>query len=163
MVFVRHQIQEALQGQVIVRHDPKIWRTYAERNRPADLYPLRNPKLADLVEGAIGAGSIFEETFGYHADGVGPETAKLPPGWLDRAYRLNFDTTAATGICPEPNDLAVSKLVSGRPKDLDWVRSGLQAGLFSPDTMAERLADVADISEQTRELAGKRLRGMSTS
>jgi hypothetical protein len=31
------------------------------RSQEADLYPLHNPKLADLVEGAIGAGSIFED------------------------------------------------------------------------------------------------------
>ncbi len=131
------------------------------RSQEADLYPLRNPQMADLVEGAIGAGSIFEETFGYHADGVGPETAKLPQGWFERAYRLTFNTTAATGICPEPNDLAVSKLVSGRPKDLDWVLSGLEAGLFKPATMRARLSEVSGIADEARDLAEQRLTEMS--
>ncbi|MDZ7713487.1 MAG: DUF6036 family nucleotidyltransferase [Rhodovibrio sp.] len=127
-------------------------------SQEADLYPLKRPELADLVEGAIGAGSIFAETFGYHADGVGPETAKLPAGWMDRAYRVGFETTAAVCICPEPNDLAASKLISGRPKDLDWVRSGIGAGLFDPAIMQDRLAHVPDVSEDTRDLARKRLR-----
>jgi hypothetical protein len=131
------------------------------RSQEADLYPLHNPKLADLVEGAIGAGSIFEETFGYHADGVGPETAKLPDGWLDRATRLSFESTDATGICPEPNDLAVSKLVSGRPKDLEWLQSGLDAGLFDPATIQTRLADVPNLTDDIRDLADKRLTQMS--
>jgi hypothetical protein len=131
------------------------------RSQEADLYPLRNPQLADLVEGAIGAGSIFEETFGYHADGVGPETAKLPRGWFERACRLTFDTTAATGICPEPNDLALSKLISGRPKDLDWVQSGLAAGLFEAATMQARLHDVPGLGDDARGLAMRRLAQMS--
>jgi hypothetical protein len=131
------------------------------KSQEADLYPLRQPKLADLVEGAIGAGSIFEETFGYRADGVGPETAKLPTGWIDRAYRLGFETTQAVCICPEPNDLATSKLISGRPKDLDWVASGIAAGLFDPAVMKDRLADVPDVSQETLDLARTRLTAMS--
>lgn len=131
------------------------------RSQEADLYPLRNPHLAELMEGAIGAGSIFEETFGYHADGVGPETAKLPRGWFDRACRLTFDTTAATGICPEPNDLAVSKLISGRAKDLEWVESGLAAGLFEPATIRPRLRNVPDLGDDARDLAERRLAQMS--
>jgi hypothetical protein len=131
------------------------------RSQEADLYPLQNPKLADLVEGAIGAGSIFEETFGYHADGIGPETAKLPDGWLHRATRLCFGSTDATGICPEPNDLAVSKLVSGRPKDLEWLQSGLDAGLFDPATIQARLGDVPNLSGDVRELSKRRLAQMT--
>jgi hypothetical protein len=130
------------------------------RSQEADLYPLHNPKLADLVEGAIGAGSIFEETFGYHADGIGPETAQLPDGWLARAHRLSFENSDATGICPEPNDLAVPKLVSGRPKDLAWLQSGLDAGLFDPATIQARLAHVPSLTDDVRELADKRLAQM---
>ena len=32
----------------------------------------------DVIDGAIGADSPFHGTFGYHADGVSPETARLP-------------------------------------------------------------------------------------
>ncbi|MBN8510744.1 MAG: hypothetical protein J0L57_19295 [Burkholderiales bacterium] len=41
----------------------------------ADIYPLRAPELADKIEGAIGEGSNFHETYGYYAQGVGPDTA----------------------------------------------------------------------------------------
>lgn len=44
-------------------------------SRELDLYPALHPEKADLIDGAIGALSSFHETFGYHADGVGPETA----------------------------------------------------------------------------------------
>lgn len=46
-----------------------------------DLYPALRPERADLIEGAIGQLSMFHDTFGYHADGVGPETAKMPADW----------------------------------------------------------------------------------
>ncbi|MBP6339001.1 MAG: hypothetical protein KA375_15490, partial [Vitreoscilla sp.] len=50
----------------------------------ADIYPMHRPDLADLIDGAIGELSPFEERFGYYAQGVGPETATLPMGWESR-------------------------------------------------------------------------------
>jgi hypothetical protein len=41
-----------------------------------DIYPRYRPDLADVIDGAIGADSPFHGTFGYRADGVGPETAE---------------------------------------------------------------------------------------
>lgn len=37
----------------------------------ADIYPLTAPELADLIEGAIGEGSMFHDQFGYYAQAVG--------------------------------------------------------------------------------------------
>ena len=57
----------------------------------ADLYPLHRPDLADLIDGAIGELSPFEERFGYFgccAQGVGPETATLPVGWESRLVNI---------------------------------------------------------------------------
>ena len=50
----------------------------------ADLYPRFKPDLAKEIEGSLGRYSQFDQTFGYYADGVGPETAVLPKGWEDR-------------------------------------------------------------------------------
>lgn len=50
----------------------------------ADIYPLAAPELADKIDGAIGEGSEFHRTFGYYAQGVGPETAALPRDWMTR-------------------------------------------------------------------------------
>src|ERR1035437_4310572 len=50
----------------------------------ADIYPLRDPAAADLIDGALGDGSPFHLAFGYYAHGVSPETAKAPKGWQDR-------------------------------------------------------------------------------
>ena len=81
-------------------------------SREVDLYPALHPERADLIDGAIGAMSSFDETFGYYADGVGPETAIMPADWMDRA-RLYYigDVTA---ICPDIHDLAVSKCAAAR-------------------------------------------------
>lgn len=44
----------------------------------ADLFPLNYPERSDLIDGSIGELSPFHQTFGYYAQGVGEETAKLP-------------------------------------------------------------------------------------
>lgn len=89
-----------------------------------DLYPALAPDKADAIDGAIGALSMFHETHGYHADGVSPETAVMPPDWMSRTTLHYFDDL--TVICPEIHDLCVSKCVAGRDKDADFVRILLQ-------------------------------------
>ncbi len=51
------------------------------RSMEADFFTLRDPKDADLIDGSIGEGSPFHETFGYYAQGVWEDTAVLPEGW----------------------------------------------------------------------------------
>ncbi len=128
----------------------------------ADLYPLNRPELADLIDGCIGRDSPFHETFGYYADGVGPETAKLPDGWRDRAVRFSSPATGgAVALAPEIHDLAASKLIAGREKDLDWVASAVRAGMVDADALALRVAAVP-AAEEVRRLAiarAERLKG----
>jgi hypothetical protein len=106
-------------------------------SREVDLYPALHPERADLIDGAIGALSSFDETFGYHADGVGPETAVMPSDWMSRAS-LHYigDVTA---ICPEVHDLAVSKCVAGRDKDGDFVRTLLRESMIDIVTLLARI------------------------
>ena len=42
----------------------------------ADCYPLKQPELADLIDGAIGELSPFHERFGYYADGQRTDLAR---------------------------------------------------------------------------------------
>ena len=107
-------------------------------SRELDLYPSLNPAKADLIDGAIGAMSSFDETFGYHADGVGPETAVMPGDWESRT-RL-FYIGDVTAICPEIHDLAVSKCVAGREKDADFIRALLRHGMIEAETLLDRIA-----------------------
>lgn len=46
----------------------------------ADVFSLRDPADSDLIDGSIGEGSPFHQTFGYYAHGVSVETAVLPGG-----------------------------------------------------------------------------------
>ena len=107
------------------------------RSREVDLYPAMHPERADLIDGAIGAMSMFDETFGYYADGVGPETAVMPADWMQRAS-LHYigDLTA---LCPEIHDLAVSKAVAGREKDADFVRVLLRERMIDIETLRGRV------------------------
>lgn len=107
-------------------------------SRELDLYPAMHPEKADLIDGAIGALSSFDDTFGYHADGVGPETAVMPDDWGQRSS-LHY-VGDLTVICPELHDLAVSKCVAGREKDAEFVRELLRLDLVSAVTLKERVA-----------------------
>lgn len=79
-------------------------------SREVDLYPALHPERSDLIDGAIGALSSFDATFGYHADGVGPETAVMPSDWMDRAT-LHY-IGEVTAICPDPQMHPVDQIVA---------------------------------------------------
>jgi len=109
----------------------------------ADIYPNHNPDLADRVDGAIGEGSSFHELHGYYAQGVGPETAELPSGWKDRLVVVkNENTNGIAGLCLEVHDLAVSKFVAGRSKDLEFIQELIRHEMIRKKTMLARLAGV---------------------
>jgi hypothetical protein len=106
----------------------------------ADVFPLHQPDLSIQVDGAIGERSIFHETFGYYAHGVDETTATLPVGWNQRLVPVhNPNTGGATGWCLEVHDLAASKLVAGREKDLDFVRILLRDDMIRLETMSKRI------------------------
>jgi hypothetical protein len=107
-------------------------------SREVDLYPALHPERAELIDGAIGAMSSFDETFGYHADGVGPETAVMPADWMQRARAHYFGEV--TAVCPEIHDLAVSKVVAARDKDADYVRVLLKEKMIDIETLCVRVA-----------------------
>lgn len=111
-------------------------------SKEADLYPKNKPERSDLIDGSIGEGSPFHETFGYYAQGVGPTTAVLPAGWADRLIPIrNANTLDKTGWCLEPHDLAIAKLAVGREKDLHFVEVAARHGLLDRATLLARWAD----------------------
>src|SRR5690606_18191048 len=59
------------------------------RSIKLDIYPRGAPSEGDLIDGAIGEGSVFHNKFGYYAHGVGPETATLPNGWEERLVPIS--------------------------------------------------------------------------
>lgn len=120
-------------------------------SRELDLYPALHPEKADLIDGAIGALSSFDDTFGYHADGVGPETAVMPADWMDRAS-LHY-VGELTVICPELHDLALSKCVAGREKDAEFVEVLLRQGLIDVDVLRTRMRALDPATHAPQQLA----------
>jgi len=95
---------------------------------------------ADAVDGAIGELSSFHETYGYYAQGVSIGTAVLPAGWRDRLVTLETPASEpARGLCLDPHDCAVSKLVAGRWKDYDFVAALLRGRSLEADTLIARI------------------------
>jgi hypothetical protein len=73
----------------------------------ADVYPRNHPERAELIEGSIGELSMFHETFGYYANGVGERTATLPEGWDRRLVAIHGPGTAGnTGLALDGDALA---------------------------------------------------------
>ncbi|HEY3448519.1 MAG TPA: DUF6036 family nucleotidyltransferase [Myxococcales bacterium] len=123
----------------------------------ADVYPKNHPERADIIDGAIGELSQFHDSFGYYAQGVGEETATLPQGWRDRLVPVRGPgTRGATGWCLETHDLAVSKLVAGREKDLEFVGVLVRHQLVVPEILRQRLAETR-LAEPLRDAVLRRL------
>ncbi len=128
----------------------------------ADVFPRDRPQDSILIDGGIGERSIFHETFGYYAHGVDETTATLPEGWRERLVPIrNENTRGATGWCLEVHDLAVSKLVAGREKDLAFIAALFRHKLAGPKLTGERLAQT-EIPESTRALAAGRMDRLAT-
>jgi hypothetical protein len=110
----------------------------------ADVYPKNLPQRAELIDGSIGEGSFFHEQFGYYAQGVGPDTARLPAGWETRLVPVsNPNTGGIEGLCLEIHDLALSKYVAGRDKDLTFTRELARHRMTDHSTLLERLRATA--------------------
>lgn len=124
----------------------------------ADLFPLHRPELAGLIDGSIGEGSPFHELYGYYAQGVGERTAVLPKGWRDRLVRIeNPNTGGVAGLCLEVHDLAISKHVAGREKDLEFTRELARHGMTDSRTLVRRLKET-ELLMELRKLIEARIR-----
>jgi hypothetical protein len=127
------------------------------RSAEADVFPLHHAERADLIDGSIGEGSPFHELYGYYAQGVGAETATLPSGWRERLIRVsNPNTRGVTGLCLEVHDLAISKYVAGREKDLEFTRELAHHELVDSNTVLQRL-DSTELPAELRKIVRARI------
>ena len=127
----------------------------------ADIFNLDNPSDSELIDGSIGEGSQFHQTFGYYAHGVAVDTAVLPAGWRDRLVPVqNENTGGATGLCLEAHDLAISKLVAGREKDLEFFGALLANEMVDAGLLRERLA-LTEIGDSVRQLCEGRMKRLA--
>jgi hypothetical protein len=153
---------------VVVIGSQSILASYPEVTLPdeltvsieADLLPLGGDDDADKIDGAIGEGSHFHETFGVYGQGVGVGTAVLPDGWKDRLVPLVDPSTGAVGWCLDPHDLCASKLIAGREKDLDFVEAAVVHRLIDARLVDERLAGVDDLRTGAARARAQRLESL---
>jgi hypothetical protein len=117
------------------------------RSIEVDVYPLRDPAKADLIDGNLGDGSMFHRSFGYYAHGVGPETAKAPSGWQARLVRVELPARTGSGrrpvaLCLEPHDLVLAKCVAGRERDWEFAAEALRSELVRADELLRRTPEL---------------------
>ena len=127
----------------------------------ADVYPRDAQDKSDVIDGAIGELSAFHEAFGYYAHGVDRTTAVLPEGWDHRLVRVeNANTAGAVGWCLEAHDLAVSKLIAGRPKDIDFVAVLIRERMVDAQVVEARI-DTVPITDGRVAAARERIRSLA--
>ena len=117
------------------------------RSAEVDLYPKNRPEDAIELDGSLGDGSMFHQTFGYYGHGVGPETAKAPASWQRRLIPIDIPKRGkAPGFVKtyflEPHDLVLAKSVAGRDRDWEFARDALAAGLVEIETLRSRVSDL---------------------
>jgi hypothetical protein len=120
------------------------------KSAEVDLLAAKIPKRTEWLN-AIGVYSQFHETFGYYADPVDEQTATLPKGWKGRLVNLPpGETEGVKGLCLEPHDLAISKYVACRDKDLVFTRELARRGIVSEERLLS-LLDQTSVEERVRD------------
>jgi hypothetical protein len=154
---------EHLQGELVVIGSQSILGQYPgapagfTRSMEVDIYPLRDPAMAEYIDGALGEGSVFHRTYGYYAQGVAPETATLPAGWRERLIEVVSPARIrAVGLCIEVHDLAISKYVAGRDKDLEFNHQLARYKLARKSVLLDRLA-ATELDDERRRLVRGRI------
>jgi hypothetical protein len=105
------------------------------RSAEVDLSATGDTRRSEWLN-VIGQDSPFREQFGYYADPVDENTATLPKGWKSRLVNLPpGDTEGVAGLCLDPHDLAISKYVARREKDLAFTRELANRGITSRDRL----------------------------
>ena len=128
------------------------------RSQGADIYPRDDPERADDIEGALGDGSPFAQTYGYFARGVGPETATPPTGWQDRLVAVPIPPRVGServpvAYCLEPHDLVLAKCAAGRERDWEFAAEAIAAGLVDIEILLQRVDQVPVDEERVARIA----------
>lgn len=110
------------------------------RSIEVDAYPKNKPETVDKIDGALGENSPFHHTHGFYVHGVSIETASLPEGWQDRTKKVqDYMDENKIGWCIEAHDLAASKLMAYREKDIRFVRTLIVENLINLEVLRKRL------------------------
>lgn len=111
-----------------------------------DAYPEQDPHRAPEFSGKFGENSAFHQAHGYYFDAVSPDLPTLPEGWEQRLIRQVLPSGVKVKYL-DPNDCAVSKYARSEPKDREWIRAGIEAGILSLPTIEYRMRETLFIDD----------------
>ncbi|HRE14411.1 MAG TPA: hypothetical protein PLD37_09475 [Usitatibacteraceae bacterium] len=117
-----------------------------------DAYTKADPARIFELQSALGQGSAFEMAHGYYLDPVSPALPTLPDGWEGRLYRIAFGDGIVAHFL-DPNDAAVSKYARCEPRDREWLRAGLAAGILSAPIIEYRMRETVFADDEERQRA----------
>lgn len=80
---------------------------------------------------------------------MSPLLPTLPANWEYRLIKLPLSGGITAGFL-DPNDAAVSKYARGEPRDREWIRAGLEAGLLSAPVIESRFLDTVFLDDAER-------------
>ena len=112
-----------------------------------DAYPERDPHRAPEFSEQFGEGSAFHQTYGYYFDAVSPDLPTLPEGWEQRMIKQVLPSGVKVKYL-DANDCAVSKYARSEPKDKEWIRAGIEAGILSLPTIEYRMRETLFIDDK---------------
>ncbi len=101
-------------------------------------------EMIEMVRDNLGHLSDFYEKHGYFADPLGMAVVTLAPGWQDRLQPLKDDNGQVVAKCLELHDLAVSKLIAGREKDLIFLCDLLDSRMILMEPLMKRAETIKE-------------------
>jgi hypothetical protein len=108
-----------------------------------------------MIHESLGESGDFHQRHGYHADVLRDTIFEtLPPGWRDRLIPVP-DCDKALAL--DPHDLAATKLLVGRDKDIALVRHLAKTDRLSQAMVTQRLETIPK-SERLLMASGKALK-----
>lgn len=91
------------------------------------------------IDITLGVFSQYRVQNGFFADALGLASVVLPDGWRDRLIPYHDDSGTVVALCADKYDVAVSKFIAGRPKDVEFLHSALGSRLIELDQLLDRL------------------------
>lgn len=113
-----------------------------------DCYTKNDPeKVFDLAK-ELGEGSAYERETSFYLDPVSPNLPTLPDEWESRLMKIERSGLVAWFL--DPNDAAISKYSRGEPRDLRWLRAGIEEGIISLPTVRYRFNETSFLDDVER-------------
>ena len=112
-----------------------------KKSREVDIVPIpNNQEISDIIDGVLGEFSPFDNTFNIYAHGNDLSTAIFPNGWKERINSVLIE--GCTIHFPSLEDFAIAKYISGREKDLDFVREMWKAEYLDKDVIETLVKEI---------------------